>query len=147
MQRVSLVAFVGVVLAGAGDCAQAENAAEAKSPPIGALSAGDDTSARGLLLPRLPSSLNPWTAVADYTFDANSNEIASADMGKARDVQSRLREVPSLRVGLDGSNVRRVDVVRDALIAAGVPSFKIQIGAFGDPQRRDEARVAVLVID
>ena len=36
-------------------------------------------------------------------------------------------------------------VVRGALIVAGVPSAKIQTGAFGDPQLRRDGRVGVLV--
>jgi hypothetical protein len=40
---------------------------------------------------------------------------------------------------------RRVGNVRDALINAGVPAYKIQTGAFGDPQLRRSGRVAVLL--
>jgi hypothetical protein len=50
-----------------------------------------------------------------------------------------------VRVTLDGSNDRRVGNVRDALINAGVPTYKIQSGAFGDPQLRRDGQVAVLV--
>jgi hypothetical protein len=50
-----------------------------------------------------------------------------------------------VRVGIDGSNERRVVVVRDALIKAGVPSSKIQTGAFDNPQLRRDGRVAVVV--
>jgi hypothetical protein len=35
--------------------------------------------------------------------------------------------------------------VVDALKDAGVPAYKMQTGAFGDPQLRGERRVAVLV--
>ena len=39
---------------------------------------------------------------------------------------------------------RRVKAVRDALINAGVPAYKIKSGAFGDPQTRRDRRVEVL---
>lgn len=48
----------------------------------------------------------------------------------------------SLRVGLDGSNERKVLAVRHALIMAGVPASRIQTGAYGDPQLRRDGRVA-----
>jgi outer membrane protein OmpA-like peptidoglycan-associated protein len=86
-----------------------------------------------------------WDAYRDYTFTANSNEILRSDNGKAKEIANYLDENPSLRIGLDGSSERRVGVVRDALIKAGVPASKIQIGAFGDPQLRRDGRVAVLV--
>jgi outer membrane protein OmpA-like peptidoglycan-associated protein len=86
-----------------------------------------------------------WSAYRDYTFNANSNEILGSDSSKAREVANYTDRNPSVRVGIDGSNERRVVVVRDALIVAGVPASKIQTGAFGDPQLRRDGRVGVLV--
>jgi outer membrane protein OmpA-like peptidoglycan-associated protein len=86
-----------------------------------------------------------WSAYRDYTFNAYSNEILRSDRSKAREIADYVDQNPSLRVGLDGSNERRVGVVRDALMVAGVPASKIQTGAFGDPQLRRDGRVAVLV--
>jgi outer membrane protein OmpA-like peptidoglycan-associated protein len=59
---------------------------------------------------------------------------------------------PSLQLGIDATDPgnqtlgnRRADAVRDALVQAGVPSYKIQTGAFGDPQLRTNGRVEVLL--
>jgi outer membrane protein OmpA-like peptidoglycan-associated protein len=40
---------------------------------------------------------------------------------------------------------RRVNTVRDALIQAGVPAYRIQAGAFGDTGLRRDRRVEVLI--
>ena len=71
--------------------------------------------------------------------------IATHNAGKAREIADYLNQNPSARVAIDGSRERRVNNVRDALIGAGVPPYKIQTGAFGDPQLRRDSRVAVLV--
>ena len=86
-----------------------------------------------------------WSSYSTYTFNTNSNEILRSDGNKAKEIANYLDQNPSLQVGLDGANERRVVVVRDALIVAGVPSAKIQTGAFGDPQLRRNGRVGVLV--
>ncbi|MNC89187.1 hypothetical protein D3C83_50890 [compost metagenome] len=56
-----------------------------------------------------------------------------------------MNQNPSARIAIDGSNAQRVGTVRNALINAGVPAYKIQTGSFGDPQQRRDGRVAVLV--
>jgi outer membrane protein OmpA-like peptidoglycan-associated protein len=86
-----------------------------------------------------------WSSYRDYSFNANSDAILASDDHKTREIASYMNQNPSFRVGIDGSNDRRVGSVRDALIDAGVPADKIQTGAFGDPQLRDNSRVAVLV--
>jgi len=40
---------------------------------------------------------------------------------------------------------RRVNTVREALIQAGVPAYRIQTGTFGDEGRRRDRRVEVLI--
>jgi outer membrane protein OmpA-like peptidoglycan-associated protein len=40
---------------------------------------------------------------------------------------------------------RRVGAIRDALINAGVPASRIQLGAFGDTRLTRDRRVAVLL--
>ena len=86
-----------------------------------------------------------WSVYRDYTFNANSDDITRSDSDKAREIADYSRQNPSYLVGIDGNNKRRVQSVREALIAAGVPADKIQAGAFGDPQLRRDLRVAVLV--
>jgi peptidoglycan-associated lipoprotein len=69
-----------------------------------------------------------------------------------------MSENPSVRVAIDGSmdprgtdprnqplSDRRIGAVRDALINAGVPASRIQIGTFGDPSLTRDRRVEVLV--
>jgi hypothetical protein len=39
----------------------------------------------------------------------------------------------------------RADSVRDALVQAGVPAYKIQVGAFADQDRRHEDQIQVMI--
>lgn len=86
-----------------------------------------------------------WSPYRDYSFNANGFDILRSDGNKAREIADYMNQNPSARVAIDGSNERRVARVRDALINAGVPSYKIQTGSFGDPQQRGDNRVGVLV--
>jgi hypothetical protein len=86
-----------------------------------------------------------WSVYRSYTFNAESDGIARPDNDKARDVATYASRNPSYRVGIDGYNARHVSDVRSALIEAGVPPYKIQTGAFGDPQARGDRKVAVLL--
>jgi outer membrane protein OmpA-like peptidoglycan-associated protein len=86
-----------------------------------------------------------WSSYRDYTFSVNSDDILRSDGNKAREIADYMDQNPSFRIAIDGSNERRVSNVRAALIDAGVPAYKIQTGAFGDPQRRTNSRVVVLV--
>jgi outer membrane protein OmpA-like peptidoglycan-associated protein len=52
---------------------------------------------------------------------------------------------PSLQLDIDGPSNARAASVRDALVQAGVPAYKIQMGAVGDPQLRRNDRVEVLI--
>jgi outer membrane protein OmpA-like peptidoglycan-associated protein len=80
-------------------------------------------------------------------------DLTASDRNKVSEIAAYLAKNPSLQVGIDGykdpSNQnlsdRRVGAVRDALIAAGVPSYKVQIGAFGDPQLSRDRRVELLL--
>lgn len=86
-----------------------------------------------------------WSLFREYSFNAYDNAIQRADSNTAREVASYLAQNPSYRIGIDGMDDRRVSNVRSALIDAGVPEFKIQTGAFDNPQLRRDSRVAVLV--
>jgi len=86
-----------------------------------------------------------WSLYRSYDFAVARDDIRDADSGKAAQVAAHMRSNPTYRVALDGSSNRRVDAVRDALIAAGVPGNRIQTGAYGDPQLRTERHVAVLI--
>ena len=71
--------------------------------------------------------------------------IHDNDLKKARQVAEYINHNPSHKVALDGTSARRVTAVREALISAGVPSEKIETGAYGDPNLRTDRHVAVLV--
>ena len=115
----------------------------------------------------LGSSLSPrtgvagivgqWTSYRNYMFAANASSIRNVDMVKSADIAAYLKANPSLQLGLDGSMDpagtdpkdqgladRRIEAVRNSLIEAGVPAYKIKSGAFGDPATRHDRRVEVL---
>ena len=86
-----------------------------------------------------------WASYRDYNFNLNRDDILSSDGNKAREIADYVNQNPSARIAIDGSSERRVGAVRNALLDAGVPSYKIQSAAVGDPQRRNDRRVEVFV--
>jgi len=86
-----------------------------------------------------------WSLYRGYDFAYARDDINDNDLKKAGQVAEYINRNPSLDVAIDGSSTRRVHAVRDALISAGVPPDKIQMGAYGDPNLRSERHVAVLV--
>jgi outer membrane protein OmpA-like peptidoglycan-associated protein len=86
-----------------------------------------------------------WSFYRDYTFNGDGDQILQPDSRKAREIADYLRQNPSARVAIDGPNERYIRSVRDALMDAGVPRSKIAFGAYGDPQRRGDHRVLVMV--
>ncbi len=98
------------------------------------------SGAQGLVLP-----VNGWSLYREYTFVRDGNAIGPADLHKAREISELVDQHPSYRIGIDGTHQERVNVVRRALIAAGVPADAIEMGEFGDPQLRRDRWVAVLI--
>jgi outer membrane protein OmpA-like peptidoglycan-associated protein len=99
-----------------------------------------------------------WTSFRDFWFDFNRADLQTSEMSKVSEVAAYMKQNPSLRVGIDGSmdprgtdprnqdlSDRRISAVRDALIQAGVPTSKIQSGAYGDAKLARDRRVEVLV--
>jgi outer membrane protein OmpA-like peptidoglycan-associated protein len=129
-------------LSGSGDGAAAELAGI--SGPAGATGATGPQGATGPTGAR-GATAGGWNPYRDYTFNVNSNDILSSDGNKAREIADYLNQNPSARVAIDGTNQSRVASVRNALIDAGVPAYKIQTGSFDHPQNRRDGRVAVLV--
>jgi outer membrane protein OmpA-like peptidoglycan-associated protein len=86
-----------------------------------------------------------WNFYRDYTFSNTSDDIIPPDSSKAREIAQYLRQNPGARVAIDGPNEGYIRSVRDALMDAGVPRSKIEIGSYGDPRRRGDHRVLVLV--
>ena len=86
-----------------------------------------------------------WNLYRDFTFTGESDAIRTEDRTKAREVAEYLVLNPSLRIGLDGMNQGRVSTVREALVQAGVPEWRIDSGTFGEPHMRGVRRVLVMV--
>jgi len=91
------------------------------------------------------ASNGTWSVYRNYTFASNSDRIVSSDSAKAGEIAAYAQNNPSYRIAIDGANDRRVDNVRHALIGAGVPAEKIQVGAYGSAEARGDAEVAVLM--
>jgi outer membrane protein OmpA-like peptidoglycan-associated protein len=99
-----------------------------------------------------------WSSYRQVSFDRRESNIRASEMDKVSDIAAYLLQNPTLEVGIDGSmaargsNQRdrdlsnlRADSVRDALMQAGVPAYKIQMGAFADPDRRQLGQIQVLI--
>jgi outer membrane protein OmpA-like peptidoglycan-associated protein len=96
-----------------------------------------------------PAREERWSSYRDFWFDFDSVRIDATDAVKVADVAAYLKSNPTHRIGIDGEgtelDARRMAMVREALIKAGVPASKISTGAFGSAQLRRERRVEVLV--
>lgn len=93
-----------------------------------------------------------WTSYRDLWFASNGASLQSSESSKVIEIAEYVKENPSLEIGLHGSDPRdqdlsdrRVGAVRDALMQAGVPSSRIQTGAFGDARLARDQRVEVLI--
>lgn len=86
-----------------------------------------------------------WSSFKDFLFDNDKSEIRSNEASKVTDVAAYMKQNPSVQVAIDGYSdqrgnnqynqalsERRVNAIRDALLAAGVPGDKIKTGAFGE---------------
>jgi outer membrane protein OmpA-like peptidoglycan-associated protein len=109
-----------------------------------------------LLLPALvaaqPSPDARWSSYRDFWFDYGSAVLDSSQRDNIRDAVNYLHQHPSYRLAIDAGadaadslRSRRVAAIRDALIAAGVPKYKIQEGLYGDEHLRRERRVEILI--
>jgi peptidoglycan-associated lipoprotein len=89
----------------------------------------------------------PWTSFADFLFDFDRSAVRPSETGKVDKVTQYMKENPSIEIGIDGHadprgsnqynqplSQRRVDAIKAALVSAGIPSAKIQTGAFGKTQ-------------
>ncbi|MDX2223327.1 MAG: OmpA family protein [Rhodospirillaceae bacterium] len=103
-------------------------------------------------------AIEGWSSYRDFEFARNSADLRSASGATFEEIAAYMSQNPSLNLGIDGSMDpsgtdprnrkladQRVLAVRDALIDAGVPEWRIQIGAFGDRNLRRDRRVEVLV--
>jgi outer membrane protein OmpA-like peptidoglycan-associated protein len=95
-----------------------------------------------------------WTMYRDFQFANNQSDLSRSENDKVLEVARYMKENPSLRIALDGSNNmprnqdladRRCSTIRGALIKAGVPSDTIRIGAYGDKTMMRDSAVTLLV--
>ena len=86
-----------------------------------------------------------WTKFKDILFDFDKSDLRMNETSKVSDIAQYLQQNPSVIVGIDGYadprgtdrynqalSERRVNVIRDALVGAGVSADKITTGAFGE---------------
>ena len=99
-----------------------------------------------------------WTLYRDIQFAYNRSDLQPSEVKKVSEIVWYLQANPSLKVGLDGSldprgtdprnqdlSNQRVNIIHDALVNAGVPDSRIEMGAFGDTNLTRDRRVAVLL--
>lgn len=100
-----------------------------------------------------------WVPYRSFRFDDGRADIRAVDQRQIADVAAYLAQNPALRLGIDDSIVpgvtdvselrlgrRRVAVIRDALLQAGTPAYRIEMGAFADPRRRRNQQVELLLL-
>jgi len=108
---------------------------------------GGPAGAQGVSGPAGPQ--RPWVAFTDFLFDFDQSAVRSSETGKVEKLSQYMKDNPNIEVGIDGYadprgtaqynqplSQRRVDAVKAALVSAGVPSDKIQTGAFGETRRK-----------
>ena len=99
----------------------------------------------GMAGARSPAVAGPgWASLRDFTFDYDRTDIRSAELNQPSEIAAYARQNPSVRLGIDGStdllrgtnqynaglSQRRIAIVRDALIQAGVSADRIETGTF-----------------
>jgi peptidoglycan-associated lipoprotein len=86
-----------------------------------------------------------WAKFNNILFDFDKSDIRADETSKVAAIAAYLSKNPSAKVGIDGYtdprgtdaynqalSERRVTAIQDALMKEGVPSHKIQTGAFGE---------------
>ena len=87
----------------------------------------------------------PWVTFADFLFDFDQSVIRTSETSKVDKLGQYMKDNPNVEIGIDGYadprgttqynqplSQRRVDAIKAALVSAGVPSARIQTGAFGE---------------
>lgn len=132
--------------------------------PSAAVDGQPGVSSANLQAEGRPSSDEPevsghgWTTVGTFTFDYDEVSVRAADALMAARISARVGGNAALRIGVDGSTNsrgigpysqglrdRRVEVVRETLIGAGVPAYLIEIGTFSRSRVTDGRSVDVLL--
>jgi outer membrane protein OmpA-like peptidoglycan-associated protein len=123
--------------------------AQGPAGPAGAQGPAGPAGAQGLIGPAgaQGAAAKQWASFRDFLFDFDKSDIRSNEVSKVADIAAYMEQNSSARVGIDGHSdprgtdqynqglsERRVTVIRDALVEAGVPGDKIHTGAFGQSQ-------------
>lgn len=90
-----------------------------------------------------------WQPVGDIQFAFNKADLRPSEASKVSELAAYLKQNPTFHVELEGFadprgsqtynlklSTQRVNAVRNALIAAGVPKDQILIGAYGELNRK-----------
>jgi outer membrane protein OmpA-like peptidoglycan-associated protein len=121
--------------------------------PMGPAGPPGPQGVAGLQGPVGPAGVNgadlKWERFSDIQFDLNRVDLRSAEAGKIERLATYLKQNPSFQVELEGFadprgsqthnmklSTQRVNAVRDALIAQGVPQDRILVGAYGELNRK-----------
>jgi outer membrane protein OmpA-like peptidoglycan-associated protein len=126
---------------------------------VGPVGPQGDQGVMGPTGPQGPTGVvTQWTSYRDFWFESDKATLYSSDSAKVAEIAAYMKANPSLQLGIDGStNPRataqytlnlcdnRVKALRDALITAGVPAYRISAGMFGDVNLRRSGRVEVLL--
>ena len=93
----------------------------------------------------MSAPMRSWTKFKDFLFDFDKSDLRANETSKVSDIATDMQQNPTIVVGIDGyadprgtdpSNQalseRRVDMIRGALVTAGVPADKITTGAYGE---------------
>ena len=117
--------------------------------PAGAMGPAGPMGAQGPTGPAgaQAAAAKQWSSFRDFLFDFDKSAIRSNETSHVSDIATYLKQNPSAKVGIDGHadprgtdsfnqglSERRVNVIRDALVKAGVSAGKIHTGAFGESQ-------------
>jgi hypothetical protein len=92
-----------------------------------------------------------WTFYRDFWFNEDSAALEASDRDSIRDVARYVHQNNDRYLAIDAGasegalRNQRIAVIRDALVAAGVPKSRIQEGRFGDERLRRERRVEILI--
>ncbi len=86
-----------------------------------------------------------WTSFKDFLFDFDKSDLRANEGPKVNEIATYMQQNPSVKGGIDGHadprstdqytqalSVRRVVVIREALVRAGVAGDKIHTGSFGE---------------
>jgi outer membrane protein OmpA-like peptidoglycan-associated protein len=132
----------------------ATGGAAAETYPAAQVDAQGPASGGAVVAPRVAN----WMAYHQFNFSPGNADVTDTDMQKATTISTYLARNPSLGVGINGFrdsekldrhdrelNNQRTSAVRDALLQAGVPAEKIQIGSFTDRDHRHDDQIAVLI--